>query len=165
MPITNEQPTVPEGQVVEVPRAFTPLGARAGEMTAVPAGGYAVTRFRRDPAEIGAARALGIHVARYNDRTPDGRLLISNQDAFERTPEGYLLERGDLIGIEDAEHAKARRDYQAQRAMHQRQMYEPAPQARPATAPGVPVEGMVDIPNAVFTEALRAAQLAAQAEA
>lgn len=119
MPDEIKDEEVIENEVPVLADDFVPSTESDTGITAEAAKGYHATLVRYDPWCMGNAKANGIHVVKYGQCTPEGEPLITNQETFSRTKEGYLLQHDCIIGIEKEHHYAMRAEVNNRMAREQ----------------------------------------------
>lgn len=110
--------TKTSGRVPEIPQVYEEPTETIGLVPAECPAGFEVTRIPHTAEGMATAKTRGQVVVRAGDRNPDNpdELLIANEAIFDKTPEGMLSYRGDLLVVWRTSYADAFRARNARKA-------------------------------------------------
>lgn len=106
------------GRVPDIPLDYHQPTMTIGKVPAQVAAGFEVTRVPNTPEAIAEAKNKGQVAIHAGDRSPlnPEELLIGNEAMFQKTPEGYLTYRGDVLVVWSTSYADGARRAAAEKA-------------------------------------------------
>lgn len=114
----SEKKHAQEFRVPDIPLEYRQPVDTIGVIPAQVAVGFEVSRIPNTPEAIAEAKNKGqvaVHTGDRNPLNPD-EPLIANEEMFQKTPEGYLAYRGDLLVVWATAYAEAARQRAAEAA-------------------------------------------------